>query len=155
MTVRIAPARFPEDVEAVRAILREYAASLGFNLCFQGFAGELAGLPGAYAPPAGRCLLALDGPAVVGVVALREAGDGACEMKRLYIRPSARGGGLGGRMAEAVIAEARSIGYRAMRLDTVPEMATAQRLYEGLGFRDIPPYRANPVPGARYMELRL
>jgi ribosomal protein S18 acetylase RimI-like enzyme len=153
--MEITHARFPEQAEAVRAILREYAESLNFELCFQSFEEELAGLPGRYAPPTGRLLLATTGDAIAGVVALRDLGDRACEMKRLYVRPAFRGDGLGRRLAESLIEEARAMGYRWMRLDTVPQMAAAQRLYERLGFRDIPAYTTNPVAGARFMELSL
>lgn len=154
MPTLIRPARFPEQTEQVRAILREYAASLNFELCFQSFEEELSGLPGRYSPPAGRCLVAVERGSIAGIVALRPLDDHACEMKRLYVRPAHRGSGLGRRMAEAIIQEARAIKYQAMRLDTVPQMAAAQRLYEKLGFKSIPAYYPNPVPGARFMELR-
>lgn len=154
MPPTIRPARFPEHAEEVRLILREYAASLNFPLCFQSFEEELAGLPGKYAPPQGRCLLAAD-DSIAGIIALRPLEDGVCEMKRLYIRPAHRGSGLGRALCGELITQARAIGYRAMRLDTVPQMGAAQRLYEALGFLDIPPYYPNPVPGARFMELRL
>jgi len=149
----IHPARFPEQLDQVRGILCEYAASLDFQLCFQSFDQELAGLPGAYAPPAGRCLIAMEDGQIAGIVALRALEEGACEMKRLFVRPAFRRTGLGRRLAEAIVAEARAAGYRVMRLDTVPAMQRAQRLYEGLGFKDTPPYYKNPVPGARFMEL--
>jgi putative acetyltransferase len=153
--MEIAHARFPEQAEAVRTILLEYARSLDFELCFQSFEEELSGLPGRYAPPSGRILLAMKDGSIAGVVALRDLGHGACEMKRLYVRPGFRGDGLGRRLTEALIGEARAIGYRRMRLDTVPQMAAAQRLYERLGFRDIPAYSPSPVAGARFMELSL
>ncbi len=151
----IRAAHFPEDLGPVRDILREYARSLNFELCFQSFEEELAGLPGKYAPPRGRCLLAESGRGIAGIVALRPLDVEACEMKRLYVRPEFRGTGLGRGLARAIIGEARTCGYRAMRLDTVPQMGAAQALYVALGFKDIPPYYPNPVPGARFMELRL
>ena len=143
------------DVETARTLFREYEAAIGVDLCFQGFEAELAGLPGAYAPPRGRLLLAgsVDQPA--GCVALRPIDGDTGEMKRLYVRPEFRAAHLGRRLAERLIADARSIGYRRMCLDTLPTMQSAQRLYESLGFRDIAPYRPNPVVGARYMGLEL
>lgn len=144
-----------DDLPAVAELLREYASSLGFPLDFQDFGRELAELPGAYAPPTGALLLArVDGNAA-GCVALRAFDEGVCEMKRLYIRAGHRGLGLGRILATAIVAEARRLGYRSMRLDTTPGMAAAQALYTELGFRDIPPYRANPIAGARFLELEL
>jgi putative acetyltransferase len=151
----IVQAQSGPELDEVRALFEEYAASLGFDLGFQGFAGELAGLPGDYAPPRGRLLLALDGGRPAGCVALRDLGDGICEMKRLYARPAFRGSGLGRALAERAIAEARGIGYARMRLDTVPSMERARALYRGLGFREIPSYRHNPIPGTAFLELLL
>jgi len=150
-------ARSPADLDGTRKLFREYEAWLGYDLCFQGFEAELAALPGRYAPPAGRLLLAEVAGALVGCVALREFGPGIAEMKRLYVRDAARGTGAGRALADRVVADARAIGYSAMRLDTLrlPKMAAANRLYERMGFRDIPPYYPNPLPEARYMELAL
>ena len=132
-------------------MLREYAAWLQVDLCFQNFEQELAGLPGDYAPPRGRLLIA-EG---AGCIALRPIDDDICEMKRLYVRPEHRGSGLGRRLVQAIIDEARSIGYRRMRLDTMPVMDKAQALYASFGFREIEAYRYNPEPGARFLELDL
>ncbi len=151
----IRPAESVEDMNRARALFQEYARSLGFDLSFQDFDRELASLPGEYASPGGLILLAWERDQLAGCVALRPLGEGICEMKRLFVRPAHRGGGLGRRLAERVIAEAMRRGYRAMRLDTVPAMGQAIALYRSLGFRPIPPYRPNPIPGALFFELAL
>ncbi len=146
----------PADLDGVRALLREYEEWLGVDLCFQGFEDELAGLPGDYVAARGGALLVLDGDGgLIGCVGVRRIDETTCELKRLYLRPGARGGGLGRRLLEAAVDRARTLGYRAMRLDTLPVMDAAQRLYRETGFVEIPAYRANPVPGARFFELAL
>jgi ribosomal protein S18 acetylase RimI-like enzyme len=154
-SVAIREAESPHDLALVHDLFLEYAASLGFDLAFQGFDREVAELPGAYGPPRGVILLAVDGENAAGCVALRLLDPDTCEMKRLYVRPAFRGTGLGRRLAEAILAEGRSRGYRRMRLDTVPAMAGAIALYRSLGFREIRPYRENPVPGALFLEREL
>jgi putative acetyltransferase len=143
------------DIETVRALFDEYARELAVDLSFQGFAEERDGLPGAYAPPRGRLLLAERGGSAAGCVALRPLDAHTAEMKRLYLRPAARGTGLGRRLALAVVAEARTAGYSRLRLDTLPSMGPAIAMYRALGFREIPAYRHNPVPGALFLELTL
>ena len=144
------------QLEEVRALFLEYARSLGFSLCFQGFDEELRALPGMYAPPRGRLLLATEDDAPAGCVGLHEWDAQVAEMKRLYVRPTFRGRGLGRVLTDAALAEARALGYRSVRLDTVPSlMQPAIALYRELGFREIPPYRENPIPGALYLELPL
>jgi ribosomal protein S18 acetylase RimI-like enzyme len=139
----------------VRQLFLEYAASLGIDLCFQGFEQELAGLPGKYAPPEGALILALVDGKPAGCVALRLIDAELCEMKRLYLRDAFRGLGLGRALVMRIIEEARTRGYHAMRLDTLSSMVAAQRLYASFGFSYIEPYIYNPVEGAQYMELKL
>ena len=149
-------AQGPAEIARARELFLEYAQSLGFSLCFQNFDQELAGLPGDYSPPEGRLLLARVEDELAGCVALHKLQPEICEMKRLYLRPKFRGRGLGRVLANAVIAEARTMGYKFMRLDTVePVMKDAVALYRQLGFYEIEPYRANPMPGTLYMELEL
>ena len=154
LTLRQAESR--AQIAQVRELFLEYAESLGFSLCFQGFEQELAGLPGDYVPPDGRLLVAEYRSQLAGCVALHKLESGICEMKRLYLRPQLRGRGVGRALAETVIAEARTIGYRKMRLDTVESvMPNAVAMYRRLGFKEIGPYRPNPIEGALYMELEL
>jgi len=151
-----AEAKSALQIAQARELFLEYAQSLGFSLCFQNFDQELADLPGDYAPPAGRLLLAEYDAQLAGCVALHRLDDAICEMKRLYLRPQFRGNGLGRLLAEKIIAEARQIGYERMRLDTVePVMKDAVAMYRRLGFQQVAPYRANPIAGAMYMELKL
>jgi ribosomal protein S18 acetylase RimI-like enzyme len=144
-----------DDGLIARRLFEEYAASLGVDLCFQGFSEELAGLPGNYAPPGGRLLLALQNGEPAGCVALRPLEPAVCEMKRLYVRPAFRAHGIGRILIDRVVQEARQAGYRQMRLDTLPSMSAAQALYRRLGFQEIPPYRNNPIAGAVFLELQL
>jgi len=144
-----------EHLEAVRCLFREYAEALGIDLGFQGFEEELAGLPGRYAPPEGRLLVALVDGKAVGCVALRKLEQGICEMKRLYVCPAHRGRGLGRRLAQAILEEARGIGYQRMRLDSLLSLNEATALYRSLGFVEIPAYTHNPLPEALFMELVL
>ena len=154
--MRFIQASSPGEIDQVRQLFREYEAWLNLDLCFQNFEKELAELPGAYAPPAGRLLLAFENDQLVGCVALRKLDDEVCEMKRLFLRPQFHGRRLGRKLAERIIEEARTIGYERMRLDTLSEqMGSAIALYRALGFQEIAPYTNNPVPGALFMELSL
>src|SRR6185503_10083847 len=140
-------------VAQARELFCEYAAESQLDLCFQNFEAELAGLPGAYAPPQGRLLLSMHDEHLAGCVALRQLEDGVCEMKRLYVRPAFRGLGVGRMLAQRVIEEAIAIGYFRMRLDTLARMQAAVALYEALGFRRIAAYRPNPLEDVIYFEL--
>jgi len=152
----ITPAASSTQIAQACELFLEYAASLGFSLCFQNFDQELAGLPGEYAPPEGRLLLAEYEGQLAGCVALHKLEPGICEMKRLYLRPQFRGKGLGRALAEHLMAEAHQIGYLRMRLDTVePVMKDAVAMYRAMGFREIASYRPNPITGALYMEIGL
>ena len=154
--MKLIQAQSGEDISRARELFEEYAAGLGINLCFQNFVKEMAELPGEYVPPGGRLFLAVEEDQTAGCVALRRIGDGVCEMKRLYVRPIFRGTGLGRRLAETVIREARELGYQRMRLDTLPgKMDRAIAMYRALGFKEIEPYYSNPVAGAQFMELEL
>ena len=146
----------PEHIEQARSLFLEYGGSLGFSLCFQSFDEELKSLPGAYGAPSGRLLLARSSGHAAGCIALRKLEAGICEMKRLYVRPGDRGSGLGRMLVERVIAEARTIGYERMRLDTVESaMKDAIALYRRMGFREIAPYSVIPIEDALWMELLL
>jgi len=152
----IVPAFSDAQIIQARELFKEYAAWLEIDLCFQNFDKELAGLPGDYAAPDGRLLLAYDDAQLAGCIALRKLSDGVCEMKRLFVREQFRGKGLGRALTERIIREAKRIGYERMRLDTLPpKMNDAIALYRSLGFREIEPYYNNPVPGAIFLELEL
>jgi ribosomal protein S18 acetylase RimI-like enzyme len=153
--LEIFPAKTDEDFEIAKKLLVEYGNSLSFHLSFQDFEEELANLPGDYVRPAGCLLLAVYKEQPVGCVGLRKLNDGVCEMKRLYVKPQFRGLGIGRALAEAVIVEARKIGYNYMRLDTVPSMEVASALYVSVGFKKSSAYRYNPIENAVFMELKL
>jgi putative acetyltransferase len=153
--IRIENADTPELLPQVRELFVEYSESTGVDLCFQGFAQELESLPGDYARPAGRLLLAYKDDRTAGCGALRPLGNGVCEMKRLYVRASFRGTGVGSALMQSLIHSAKEIEYSKLRLDTLPSMATAIAIYRSHGFREISPYRLNPVPGALFFELDL
>jgi ribosomal protein S18 acetylase RimI-like enzyme len=152
---RIVEAHEGVPLQEAAALFREYAGSLAVDLSFQRFEDEMAGLPGAYAPPGGALLIAISGDEAAGCGALRPFEGTVCEMKRLYVRPGFRGLGLGWELCGTLIERARSAGYRRMRLDTLPAMSSARALYTSFGFREIPPYRFNPVQGASFLELEL
>jgi GNAT superfamily N-acetyltransferase len=141
--------------DQVRELFREYWASFGFSPCFQGFEAEVAGLPGAYAPPGGALVLALVEGQAAGCAALRRFDAQRCEAKRLYVRPRFRGLGMGRALLDWVIAEARTIGYREMVGDTIPQMAVALAMYDRAGFERTGPYAEAPTPGAIYLRLKL
>jgi putative acetyltransferase len=158
-TYRFVEADSPAQFEAARTLIEEYAAQIrtlmGVDLCFQNFASELAHLPDMYGPPAGCLVLAGSDDEWVGCCALRLFSDEVCEMKRLYIKPVARGAHLGRRLTEHLLPKARALGYRRLVLDTLKDMTAARALYASLGFRQIEPYYLNPMEGVSYMELDL
>jgi ribosomal protein S18 acetylase RimI-like enzyme len=153
--IKLTLAESGELLSAARELFTEYASSLNFSLCFQNFDKELAELPGEYASPDGRLIIAMNKTKITGCIALRKFSDNTCEMKRLYVRPEFRGKGIGKKLTETVLKEAKKIGYVYMRLDTVPSMKEAIALYRSMGFYEIKPYRENPVQGAIYMQLIL
>jgi len=155
MTLRITEARWPDDRAAVEAIFREYVGTLAEDISFQNVDDELAGLPGKYARPGGVVLIAREEADVAGAVAYRMAEPGVCEMKRLYVRPAFRGRGLARDLANELIEDARSRGYRTMLLDTLASMQAARALYRDLGFAPVAPYYDNPLPGVLFMALEL
>lgn len=157
--IELVPADGPEAVAAVRELFREYAASLGIDLCFQNFEHELATLPGEYAPPHGALLLALVDGEPAGCVAMRPLPESdhanACEMKRLFVRRAFRRFGLGRLLAQQLMEQATQAGHSCMLLDTLDDMEAARGLYASLGFVEIPPYYFNPIPGAHYLKVEL
>jgi len=154
--LRISPTSSVDEIDQARELFKEYADGLGIDLCFQNFEKELAQLPGDYAPPEGRPMLAFYRGELAGCVALRKINERVCEMKRLFVREKFRGAGLGRKLTNNMIQNARKIGYERMRLDTLPgKMDKAIVLYKELGFKEIEPYYNNPVPGAMFMELSL
>lgn len=153
--IEIVQATTPSHIQTIRDLFREYEAFLQVDLCFQRFEEELSGLPGRYAPPQGSLLLASATGRAAGCVAMRPMDEDVCEMKRLYVRPSYLGRGLGKKLARSVIEQARTAGYATMRLDTLDKLRPALSLYTGLGFQTCPPYYDNPLPGVVYMERAL
>ncbi len=158
--LRIAPALAEPAISQARDLFREYASTPGVAVCLEDFERELASLPGRYAPPDGRLLLAIhqreaSPEEAIGCAAMRRLDQSACEMKRLYVCAAFRGNDAGRRLVEALIAEARSIGYEKMLLDTLPSMHEAHKLYRTLGFREIPAYQKNPIRGALFFEIAL
>lgn len=153
--MQIRQASTDNEIAIARILFQEYAAWLGVDLAFQGFGAELVDLPGVYSPPRGRLLLASEKGETVGCIALRSLTELACEMKRLFVRPAFHGRGIGKMLAERVVREAKMIGYASMKLDTLPSMDAARRLYEALGFVRIPAYYDTPLPGTIFMELQL
>jgi ribosomal protein S18 acetylase RimI-like enzyme len=153
--VRLVQVKTHRDIERIKQLFSEYADALDFDLHFQNFAEELRDFPGDYGAPKGCLILALENDEALGCVALRPLSPTICEMKRLYVKPKCRGQQMGRKLANAIIAEALQRGYERMRLDTVPSMKEAKKLYESMGFKQIPAYRHNPVPSAMYFELEL
>ena len=155
MSIKLLHAEDTEHWRAARILVEAYAAALNLDLGFQDFATEINSLPIEYGPPRGCFLLAQDQDQFIGCVGLRQLAEGICEMKRLYVQPHRRGDGIGRALAQAIIKEAKKLGYGRLRLDTLPSMNIAWALYQSLGFRPVAAYRFNPVPGAGYMELEL
>ncbi len=153
--IEIRSASLPGDVPVVRQLFRDYADSLGVDLCFQDFEAELDSLPGKYAPPQGRMMLAWGGAEAAGCVALRPVDGETCEMKRLYVKPRFRAHHLGRQLAERICREARDAGYWRICLDTLPSMSSALHIYSRLGFQAIEPYVFNPIDGAIFLGLNL
>jgi putative acetyltransferase len=153
--VKIIQVATNESIETVKTLIREYAESLEFDLDFQDFDKEMGNFPDRYASPGGCLYIAMDENQPAGCVALRDLGDGICEMKRLYVKPDYRGQKIGRLLAQTVIRAARELGYERMRLDTIPSMKQANMLYRALGFKEIEPYRFNPIEGAAFFELNL
>ena len=154
--MHIFQAHSDDDIQRARTLFEEYASGVGISLCFQNFDRELENLPGDYAPPDGRLLLASENDQLAGCIALRKLGGSVCEIKRLFVRPAYRGKRLGKVLVESIIDEARKLGYTTMRLDTLPgRMDQAIALYHSIGFVEIGPYCENPVEGAKFMELDL
>ncbi len=155
VAIRLTQPRSAEQWRLARELIEEYAASLNVDLCFQGLEQELADLPGDYGEPSGAFLLAEENGGYLGCIGLRRISDGIGEVKRLYVRPAARGRGAGRQLAKGIVAAAKRLGYARLRLDTLPDMKEAQALYASLGFKAIPEYRFNPVPGTVFLELCL
>jgi ribosomal protein S18 acetylase RimI-like enzyme len=154
-TPQLVPAHDAQHLPAIRALFKEYAASIGVDLCFQNFSAELDGLPGQYAPPGGALLLAIADGHAAGCVAVRPLKGKDCEMKRLFVRPACRAAGLGRALALAALEAARVAGHRRMFLDTLASMLPALALYRSLGFAETPPYYNNPLPDVVYLKLEL
>ena len=154
--MHIFQAQSDDDIQRARVLFEEYASDISISLCFQNFDRELKNLPGDYAPPDGRLLLATEDDQLAGCIALRKLGGSVCEIKRLFVLPAYRGKRLGKVLVESIIDEARKLGYTTMRLDTLPgRMDKAIALYQSIGFVEIGPYCENPVEGAKFMELDL
>ena len=151
----IRQALFPTEQDDVVSIFREYVNSPTVNLGFQEYEAEFAGLPGNYAPPEGRLLLAREGDTVLGCAALRRVDESTCEMKRVYVRPAARGRNIGRLLVEAILKEAKLVGYSRLCLDVLPEFTTAQKLYQSMGFEPAEPVSFNPIPGTKFLALTL
>lgn len=151
----IREAKFPDDHDLVKDIFLEYVCSPSASLAYQDYEAEFSSLPGNYASPHGRLLLAWQDSAVVGCAALRQVDQTTCEMKRVYVRPAARGMKLGRRLVERILLEATIAGYTSVCLDVLPEFTTARQIYLSLGFKDSPPVSFNPVPGTRFLSLNL